>query len=134
MTRQRRYCGPSRVGIDYCDYRHDERDTFVLSGAEDWVPIGLAERIVGSSSAACPLGGKGAAAMSQLEIERVIGRAAIDVGFRQVLLNNARQAGEGYDLTEDELVALEQLDLESLMAMVGTLDRRISDTDGTGSV
>lgn len=71
--------------------------------------------------------------MSQVEIERVLGRAAIDVSFRQALLDNARQACEGHDLAEDELVALEQLDLASLMAMVGTLDRRISDADPTGS-
>ena len=72
--------------------------------------------------------------MSQIEIERVIGRAAIDASFRQALLSNARQACEGYDMTEDEIGGLEQLDLESLMAMVGTLDRRISDTDGADSM
>ena len=45
--------------------------------------------------------------MSQHEIERVIGRAATDSAFRQALIDNAREACKEYDLTEDELDALE---------------------------
>lgn len=72
--------------------------------------------------------------MSQQEIERVIGRAATDSAFRQALIDNAREACKEYDLTEDELDALERLDAQSLTAFAGTLDRRISKTGGSGFV
>ena len=72
--------------------------------------------------------------MSQHEIERVIGRAATDTAFREALIANAREACKGFDLTEDELDALEKLDSESLMAFAGTLDKRISKTAGAGFV
>ena len=70
--------------------------------------------------------------MSQSEIERVIGRAVTDSAFRQALIDDARVACQGYDLTEDELDALEKLDASSLMAFAGTLDSRISKTGGAG--
>jgi hypothetical protein len=70
--------------------------------------------------------------MSQTEIERVIGRAATDAQFRQALIEDARAACKEYDLTEDELDALEKLDAQSLLAFAGTLDRRISKTAGSG--
>ena len=72
--------------------------------------------------------------MSQHEIERVIGRAATDSAFRQALIDNAREACKEYDLTEDELDALEKLDAQSLMAFAGTLDKRISKTAGSGFI
>jgi hypothetical protein len=70
--------------------------------------------------------------MSQSEVERVIGRAVTDAAFRQALIANAREACKGYDLTEDELDALEKLDASSLLAFAGTLDKRISKTTGAG--
>jgi len=70
--------------------------------------------------------------MSQSEIERVIGRAVTDSAFRQTLIDDARTACKDYDLTEDELDALEKLDANSLMAFAGTLDSRISKTGGAG--
>jgi hypothetical protein len=72
--------------------------------------------------------------MSQHEIERVIGRAATDTAFRQALIDNAREACKEYDLTADELDALEKLDSQSLLAFAGTLDKRISKTAGAGFV
>jgi hypothetical protein len=72
--------------------------------------------------------------MSQSEIERVIGRAVTDSAFRQALIDDARAACKEYDLTEDELDALEKLDASSLMAFAGTLDSRISKTGGAGFV
>jgi hypothetical protein len=72
--------------------------------------------------------------MSQSEIERVIGRAATDTTFREALIKNAREACAGFDLTEEELDALEKLDSESLMAFAGTLDKRISKTGGMGFI
>lgn len=70
--------------------------------------------------------------MSQHEIERVIGRAATDSAFRQALIDDARAACKDYDLTEDELDALDKLDAQSLLAFAGTLDKRISKTIGSG--
>lgn len=70
--------------------------------------------------------------MSQSEVERVIGRAVTDAAFRQALIANAREACKEYDLTEDELDALEKLDATSLLAFAGTLDKRISKTTGAG--
>jgi len=64
--------------------------------------------------------------MSQHEIERVIGRAATDDAFRQALIDNAREACTGYDLTEEEFDALAQLDNQSLLAFAKTLNERIS--------
>ncbi|HEU5099357.1 MAG TPA: Franean1_4349 family RiPP, partial [Roseiflexaceae bacterium] len=72
--------------------------------------------------------------MSQHEIERVIGRAATDTTFREALIANAREACKDFDLTEDELDALEKLDSQSLLAFAGTLDKRISKTTGAGFV
>jgi len=72
--------------------------------------------------------------MSQHEIERVIGRAATDSAFRQALIDDARAACKEFDLTEDELDALEKLDAQSLLAFAGTLDKRISKTIGSGFV
>jgi hypothetical protein len=72
--------------------------------------------------------------MSQTEIERVIGRAVTDAAFRQALIDNAREACKEFDLTEDELDALEKLDAQSLLAFAGTLDKRISKTLGSGFI
>jgi hypothetical protein len=72
--------------------------------------------------------------MTQHEIERVIGRAATDSAFRQALIDDARAACKEYDLTEDELDALEKLDASSLLAFAGSLDKRISKTAGAGFV
>lgn len=70
--------------------------------------------------------------MSQSEVERVIGRAVTDAAFREALIANAREACKEYNLTEEELSALEALDAESLVAFAGTLDQRISKTGGAG--
>jgi lipopolysaccharide biosynthesis protein len=70
--------------------------------------------------------------MSQHEIERVIGRAATDAAFRQALIDNAHAACKEYDLTEEELDALEKLDAQSLLMFAGSLDKRISKTAGAG--
>jgi hypothetical protein len=72
--------------------------------------------------------------MTQSEVERVIGRAVTDATFREALIKDARAACKDYQLTEDELNALEALDAESLAAFAGTLDKRISKTSGMGFV
>jgi hypothetical protein len=63
--------------------------------------------------------------MSQEAVLVIIGRAATDAEFREALIENAAQACKDYDLTPDELEALEALDAESLEAFAGTLDKRI---------
>ena len=63
--------------------------------------------------------------MSQFEVERVMGRAGTDPAFREALLTNAREACRGYDLTEEELEALEQLDPASLEASAATPETRL---------
>lgn len=72
--------------------------------------------------------------MSQSEVERVIGRAVTDEAFRKQLIDNARAACRGYDLTDEEIEALEKLDTDSMQAFAGSLDRRISKKGGTGFV
>jgi hypothetical protein len=72
--------------------------------------------------------------MSQHEVERVIGRAVTDSTFREALIKNARAACKGYDLTDEELDALEALDSESLANFAGTLDKRISKSGGAGFI
>lgn len=72
--------------------------------------------------------------MSQHDIERVIGRAVTDEAFRKALIENAHEACKEYDLSDDELDALEKLDATSLLAFAGTLDQRISKSSGMGFV
>lgn len=72
--------------------------------------------------------------MSQEVVQQVIGRAITDAEFRQQLIDNARAACAGYDLTEEELDALEALDQDSLKAFAGTLDARLSKSAGKGFI
>jgi hypothetical protein len=71
-------------------------------------------------------------AMSLETVQMIIGRAAIDPEFRKLLIENAAQACKGYDLTEDELAALEALDGESLEVFAGTLPSRLTKGHGGG--
>jgi hypothetical protein len=50
------------------------------------------------------------------------------------LIDNAREACKDYDLTEEELDALAQLDSQSLLAFAGTLNSRISKTGDSDSI
>jgi len=70
--------------------------------------------------------------MSLEAVQKIIGRAATDPEFRKLLIDNAAQACEGYDLTKDELAALEALDGESLEAFAGKLPSRITKGHGGG--
>lgn len=72
--------------------------------------------------------------MSQEAVQKVIGRAITDAEFRQQLIDNARTACVGYDLTEDEINALEALDHDSLQAFAGKLDARLSKSAGRGFI
>jgi benzoyl-CoA reductase/2-hydroxyglutaryl-CoA dehydratase subunit BcrC/BadD/HgdB len=70
--------------------------------------------------------------MSQQAVEQIIGRAVTDAEFRQRLIENAAEACQEYELTAEELEALEALDANSLAQFAGTLDARISKTGGAG--
>jgi hypothetical protein len=72
--------------------------------------------------------------MSHEVVQQVIGRAITDAEFRQQLIDNARAACAGYDLTDDELDALEALDQESMQSFAGKLDARLSKSAGRGFV
>lgn len=72
--------------------------------------------------------------MSQEAVQQVIGRAITDAEFRQQLIDDARAACAGLDLTEEELDALEALDQESMKAFAGTLDSRLSKSAGKGFI
>jgi hypothetical protein len=72
--------------------------------------------------------------MSLEAVQMIIGRAATDPEFRKLLIEDAAQACEGYDLDEEELAALEELDGESLEAFVGTLPSRITKGAGGGFI
>ncbi len=72
--------------------------------------------------------------MSQEAVQQVIGRAITDAEFRQQLIDNARAACAGYDLSESELDALEALDQESMKAFAGKLDARLSKSAGKGFI
>jgi hypothetical protein len=72
--------------------------------------------------------------MSAEAVQQVIGRAITDAAFRQQLIDDARAACQGYDLSDDELDALEALDAESMKAFAGTLDPRLSKSAGRGFI
>ncbi len=64
--------------------------------------------------------------MSTQAVQTVIGRAVTDAAFRQALFADPQQALAGYDLSADELAALQALDAEQVAAFAGGLDPRIS--------
>ena len=72
--------------------------------------------------------------MSQEVVQQIIGRAVTDAEFRQRLIDDARAACAGYELSDDELNALEALDQESMKAFAGSLDARLSKSAGRGFV
>lgn len=72
--------------------------------------------------------------MSQDAVQKVIGRAITDAEFRQQLLDDAHAACADYDLSEEELAALEALDPDSLKLFAGKLDARLSKSAGRGFI
>lgn len=62
--------------------------------------------------------------MSQRELEAVIGRAVMDEEFRLLLFADPNAALAGYELTEEEVVALKRLDVESLDACADIVAQR----------
>ena len=64
--------------------------------------------------------------MSQEVVNNIIGKAATDTDFRQLLRDNPDQALKGFDLTEEEKDSLRKMNFESLDKFSGDLDDRIS--------
>jgi hypothetical protein len=64
----------------------------------------------------------------------VIGRAVVDPDFRQKLIDNAAEACEGYDLTEEELAALEAIESEGLESFANSLPDRLIKGVGGGII
>lgn len=64
--------------------------------------------------------------MSQDAVSQIIGRAVTDTEFRQLLFSDPEQALQGYDLTDDEKEALEDLKQEDLEDFSTKLDSRIT--------
>ncbi len=72
--------------------------------------------------------------MSQDAIAMIIGRAVVDTDFRKRLIDNAAQACQGYDLSQEELAALEALDTDSLETFAGSLPERLVKGVGRGLI
>ena len=64
--------------------------------------------------------------MSQDTVSQIIGRAAVDAEFRELLFSNPAQALQGYDLTDDERDALNNLKQDDLEDFSTKLDSRIT--------
>jgi hypothetical protein len=64
--------------------------------------------------------------VSQDAVSQIIGRAAVDAKFRELLFSNPAPALQGYDLTDDERDALNNLKQEDLEDFSTKLDSRIT--------
>ncbi len=64
--------------------------------------------------------------MSKEAVEGIIGKAIVDSEFREALFANPDEVLGGYELTEQETVALKAIDAETMESFAGTLDERIS--------
>ena len=59
--------------------------------------------------------------MSQQALEAIIGRATLDVQYRNLLFADPERALAGYDLTKEERAALLSVDAETLDAFADRL-------------
>jgi hypothetical protein len=64
--------------------------------------------------------------MSKEAVQSIIGRAVVDVEFRESLFTDPEQVLAEYELTGEEVAALKAIDSEAMEAFVGALDERIS--------
>ena len=64
--------------------------------------------------------------MSKEAVQAIIGKAVSDSKFREDLFANPDRALSGHDLTDAEKSALKSIDSESMEALAGGLDERIS--------
>jgi hypothetical protein len=64
--------------------------------------------------------------MSREAVEAIIGKAVVDSRFREALFADPEEALAGYELTEEEVVALKAIGAEEIESFAGALDERIS--------
>lgn len=64
--------------------------------------------------------------MSIEHVQEIIGKALNDSEYRELLFSDPNKALEGYDLSEEEVKALEELEAEEFEAISGELEERIS--------
>jgi hypothetical protein len=72
--------------------------------------------------------------MSYEAVAKIIGRALTDAQFRQQLIDDAAGACKGYDLTPEELEALEAIEPESFETLASSLPERIIKGVGSGFI
>jgi len=72
--------------------------------------------------------------MSHEAVAIVIGRALTDAEFRKRLVANAAATCKGYDLTAEEMEALEQIEPESMEAFAKSLPERLIKGVGAGLI
>jgi hypothetical protein len=72
--------------------------------------------------------------MSQQAVAEIIGRAITDPEFREKLIDDAAGACQGYDLTEEELAALEAIDPGDLQTFAENLPERLIRGAGGGLI
>jgi hypothetical protein len=64
--------------------------------------------------------------MSKEAVQTIIGQAVVDREFRENLFADPEEVLAGYELTEEEIVALKAIDAETVESFAGALDERIS--------
>jgi Ribosomally synthesized peptide prototyped by Frankia Franean1_4349. len=64
--------------------------------------------------------------MSKEAVEQIIGKAAMDPNFRNDLFMRTKETLAGFDLTDEEMAGLMNIDNEMLESFAGSLDERMS--------
>jgi hypothetical protein len=64
--------------------------------------------------------------MTKEAVQTIIGQAVVDREFRESLFADPDEVLAGYELTEEEMVALKAIDAETMESFAGALDERIS--------
>lgn len=64
--------------------------------------------------------------MSTEAVKQVIGRAIVEIDYRELLFQETDQALEGYELTEEEIGMLKSIHRENFDAVATELTERIS--------
>jgi ribosomally synthesized peptide len=60
-------------------------------------------------------------------LERIIGRAAMDLGFRKKMFENPEKALEEYNLTEEQVMALKAISTDALEKFAHKLGQSIEE-------
>ncbi len=64
--------------------------------------------------------------MSQKAVEQILGKMLLDRGFRSQMASEIDKALAGFELTEDELKGLKNMDLKDFHQTITGLDERVS--------